>query len=130
MTSTEVVTYNWVDESIHEFVFTKPSRDAVDRYIKYLIDMYEVLKNEPVVRILLDFKQSGMLPMRYMQSRIKAMATESTTFPPTHVAYLIDKGMDQTLFRTIEYTADKNIDRTHFSNRDDAIEWLMNQTAE
>lgn len=58
---------------IHKFIFYAPSRLAVDEFVEHLIYMNEHLVDMPdemVVKILLDIRESGIPPIRYMTARV------------------------------------------------------------
>lgn len=67
MISKSFVTHHFLEEhDIHEFIFSKTSRAAVDEYFDFIREIYDQhLKGRQKAFIILDIHESSMLPVKY-----------------------------------------------------------------
>lgn len=64
-TNDELVTYTTLANDIHVITFKDASRKAVDAYIEAMATIYDNVTEDDTVRILIDYRETGLPPMRY-----------------------------------------------------------------
>lgn len=67
-----VITHVSLDNNIHELAFAESSRDAIDQFLGLLVDFYQNSNGETAY-IVLDMRESGMLPLRYLTKSLRKL---------------------------------------------------------
>ena len=60
-----LVQYKFLSGHIHEFVFNKSNRQAMDEYLEHLQRLLPALQEGDAWLSILDLSKSGMVPIRY-----------------------------------------------------------------
>jgi hypothetical protein len=115
-------------DGIHEFRFTLPSREAVDIWLAYMEGIYEQAADRNAVRLLIDIRQSGLLPMTYMFSRVKQWVSQYPERRNTYLALLHGKnGLASVVRPYLRLLGVEDAYHLHFfEERADAMDWLEN----
>ncbi|NWF68986.1 MAG: hypothetical protein HXY40_07865 [Chloroflexi bacterium] len=120
--------YQLLETGIHQFVFTLPSRQAVDVWIQHLMTIYE---QQQATLFLLDIRESGILPMTYVFQRLSQWVATHPRRPLTYVALLHKDVAPIALVQPFIHML--GIDGTYKMRffgeqmRAQAVHWLLNQ---
>lgn len=124
---------------IHIFRIHESSRAAIDAYAESLeavaasLNLYAPDKPQAQqIRILLDFTETRLFPLQYLQQRIKVLFETFTVAPPViFIAYITNDMGDKSLIGLLNYfsTVRREDIRRVFSADDyaTALEWLTNK---
>lgn len=125
---TQSCLYTVRDNEVHHFVFTTPSQQAVDEWFEYLDALYDITPANTLVRMLLDLRQSGVLPMTYL---INTGRSWFNHHPPRHrlqVAILHSPefpiALAQTYFRLIGIEEGRSIRFFPANRHEEGLRWL------
>lgn len=79
--------YQFIEEdAIHQMTFNFASRMAVDEWFRIMDDYYKGLKPDDQVRILNDYRKSGLPAMAYTFRRGRAWTSNMPFHPPAKLA--------------------------------------------
>ena len=82
-----LLTYTYSEQAqIHVMRFHKPTRQAYDDFLKLMTDIYEHVTLEDQVRILVDYRQSGLPPIHYLLPRSLAWVRTLKIHPEAPLA--------------------------------------------
>lgn len=126
-------TYDEIN-AIHIFYVKDKSRKAVDVYIRYLDKIAESIADAPppILRMVLDIRETGVFPLKYLFSKLKETNQKYPFVPPTYVAYITDSSGDTSLINMLQYA--QSIKQTNYrqifapDQYDEAIAWLISKT--
>lgn len=132
------ITYHYdTTHDIHVCKVHEASRAAVDAYVELVLHMasniFSPEKPEArYVRILLDFSEARLFPLKYLQKRIKEVFATLPVVPPAiYIAYVTSDMVDKSLIIMLNYfsTVRKEDIRQVFSPKDyqKAIDWLSSK---
>jgi len=86
LSKSPAVTHETLAGDLHIITFKESSRDAVDDYIRAMERIYVDLTPDDTVRILVDYRQSGIPPIRYLITRGLAWANSLKFHPAARLA--------------------------------------------
>lgn len=128
-------TYDDVNR-IHIFYVTEKTRQSVDAYAECLRrigrEISESATPPRVLRMILDIRESGVFPLKYLFSKLKEINAEFPHIPPTYLAYITDSMGDVSLINNLQYSS--AVKQTNYrqifpsSQYNEAIEWLKTKT--
>ncbi|MGJ3239308.1 MAG: hypothetical protein ACFE0Q_11425 [Anaerolineae bacterium] len=119
-----VITHVRLEHDLHEIIFTEASHSAIDQFLGLLEQLYQ-RANYNKLYVVLDLRDSGMLPLRYLTKSVR---------------YLFDKYPEQqfaTLALVLEDVQMLNVTRAllntimhretvqYFTRQDKARLWLQ-----
>lgn len=81
------------DDGIHEFTFLKSERAAIDQYITHLTNLFSGPKRQERVRILIDLRESGALPLPYLFQRSREFIANTPNLSTTQMAIVYGGGL-------------------------------------
>lgn len=81
------------DDGIHEFTFLKSERAAVDQYITHLTHLFASPKRQDRVKILIDLRESGALPLPYLFQRSREFIANTPNLSATQMAIVYGGGL-------------------------------------
>jgi hypothetical protein len=120
--------YRSLENGIHEFVFKAPSPQAVDQWFDYLAGIYDGLRYEAVVPLLLDIRQSGLLPMAYTVQTARRWLAGRNRPSITKIAFVHEPDFPSTMIETFFRLARLEMDyEMRFflpGQREAAVAWL------
>jgi len=77
------------DDGVHEFIFHKASRKALDWHMDKLIEIRDGLPEGTTLCYLLNMVDGGMPPIRYALSRVRAASKDTPFFKDVVFACLM-----------------------------------------
>jgi len=77
------------DDGVHEFIFHKASRKALDWHMDKLVELRSGLPEGTTLCYLLNMVEGGMPPIRYALSRVRAESKETPFFKDVALACLM-----------------------------------------
>ena len=114
---------------IHTFVFQESSRAAVDQWIDYMDDILGIWSFDNPVRLSLDTRYSGALPIVYMTLCLRDLFANYDKRPCLRIALISDQGALMILVQMlaqITSSDDQNVVQYYQAREDvDAIQWLL-----
>lgn len=117
------------DQNIHVFHIHEASRAAVDAYAAEISKILQHIGTDSSIRIILDFSDSTLFPLQYMQRKMKSVGEKYAPVPPSYVAYICDHPGDRSLIQTLDHSRSirREDNRQTFSSKDiqAAIDWLL-----
>ncbi|RMG78004.1 MAG: hypothetical protein D6711_00145 [Chloroflexi bacterium] len=136
MHQTQFIEYTYdLDNHIHIFYVKKKTRQAVDEYAMYLRRIGQEIQNSSnppqVLRMILDIRETGVFPLQYLFSKLRAINAEYPNIPPTYLAYITDSTGDIALINNLQYAS--AVKQTNYrqvftpAQYDEAIAWLKTQ---
>jgi len=118
--------------SIHSFVFREASRAAVDQWIDYMDDILGTSPFDRPLRISLDTRESGTLPVAYQAQRLHDLFCNYDQRPLMRIALVSNQGALMLLIQMLaQITAsdDQNVIQYYQAVDDaDAEGWLLETT--
>jgi len=121
--------YRLLDNQIHNFVFEKPTRVAVDEHVAKLDELYRTVSPDGVLRILIDLRISGLPPMSYTASSLRKLNAKYPNLPSTRYAFLFSSGIMISLASAFFNLLNPSKGTARFFQGDkeqEAIAWLLN----
>lgn len=83
------ITYSYIaEDDIHVFVFHQSTRQAVDEWVEQMDLIYAELTEDSIVRILMDIRESGALPVNHAITRGREWMNSLLIHPPAALVYL------------------------------------------
>lgn len=120
--------YTVREGEVNHFVFTTPSQHAVDEWFGYLDALYDITPVHTRVRMLLDLRQSGVLPMTYVmhQGRLWLEAHPARHTVQTAIVHGVDfpLSLAQTYFRLVGVTEGRDARFFSANRHEEALQWL------
>lgn len=118
--------YNQLPTGIHEFIFHKSSRSAVDFHISTVEDICKTTSDDERRFFLSDYSESGMLPIRYGMTKVRDMAKAGVSLNNLTIAIVINDNLMTQTFTTLVNTFARNTKIRFFSERAkaEALQWL------
>jgi hypothetical protein len=115
---------------IHEFVFLKGSRRAVDEYLAELRRIFESASSDSTVKVLLDIRQTGLPPIAYLSAQIHEWHKECPSVGMTYTAILYSGSSALMLLKNLTRLFSRNgQEQVRFfeqDRRDEAMAWMSN----
>lgn len=101
-TTTPLVVYqHLVTEDIHALTFVKASRLSSEQGMDLVMDIFNQATPETTIRLLLDFRATGLLPMNNILSQGRLWRTRVKVHPPTRMAMLMPPAAVASLLQPI-----------------------------
>ncbi len=123
------------ENKIHEFIFLKPSRTAVDELYQVFIEYVESGDPPKSFLLLIDARNGIVPPLRYLFTATQEFAARYETVPPGHTAILHNPNMIVSLLENFMNTLSRFVtgyNTLKFFNedkREEAIAWLLDQAS-
>lgn len=130
MTATQHhVAYEYLtDKDIHVFTFLSASTLSIDEFLNQLDAVYSTMTEKDKVRLLIDYRESGIPPMRHMTRRGVEWANQLPIHPAARMAIVTKRDFLVTLFGQLVRTFRFNHLSTRFfeqeNNYELALAWL------
>jgi hypothetical protein len=87
---TAYLTYSFIESlGIHEFIFEQSNRRASQEAFEKLITIFSTATEDHTMRILLDFRKAGFMPLSNVVSQTQEWRKTVHVHPPTRVAILM-----------------------------------------
>ena len=119
-----VITHVPLDNNIHELVFEESSRDAIDQFLGMLVDFYQNEDGENPY-IILDMRESGMLPLRYLTTSLRQLFEYYPEHEPAKIALVMEDPQMLDVARALLQTIMKRESVQYFTKMDKARLWLQ-----
>lgn len=130
MTSLQDLTYTYDEANdIHITTLLKPTRRSMDDFVVVMNDIYRDLTDDDKVRVLVDYRQSGIPPIAYVVSKGREWASSLHVHPQARVAFVhrndpLLRFLD-VMVRSFKFGHLKTRFFTQENSFDDAIVWLQ-----
>lgn len=112
-----------VDNNVHELVFNEASRQAADEFLSMWAALYE--RNEAnMLYIVLDMRDSGMLPLRYLTTQMRDMLQQHPDRESAHIAIVLDDPQILSVTQALMRTIIRRQRVQYFTQMDKAYFWL------
>ncbi|MCU0513971.1 MAG: hypothetical protein MUE40_15550 [Anaerolineae bacterium] len=125
------VEYQLLEHNIHDFVWRRNDRAAVDEYIAHLARIYDTAPAQQTIFWLVRDGGTGIPPIRYFLQQVSALEKRYPQRPPTRAAVLYGTGIRLTLLNALmTMTNLYGRDHTRFFTLDQydaAVTWLIEQ---
>lgn len=132
--SSSYCTYNRLENGIHEFILGDSSRVSFDALLDHISQVYGKTSPEEIILNLVDFRKSGLPPLRYgfqrTQESIARFKKEGREIPRARSAYLHNPGAMIMMVQSFLNLLNSNAVGRFFAadEREKAIEWLLEGT--
>lgn len=117
-----LITHLRQDNNSHELIFTEASRKATDQLIEMLADFYR--KQGDRIYILLDMRQSGMLPLRYLTVELRRLNELYSSHSPIFIALVMNDASMLEVTSALMRTIMRRDNAQYFMDIDKARLWL------
>ena len=121
--------YTLLPNAVHEFVFQESSRAAVNQWIDQLVHLLDTAPKASVLPIVVDTRQSGMLPIAYVIQKLRDVYLNSDHRPSMRLAFLPGNNALMVFVQLLAEIAASNEGRRveyHQSHtQDEAFAWLL-----
>lgn len=126
--STITYTYD-PNKNIHEYIFHEATRKAVDEFLAHIMGISES-SDETFQFFIVDVRESGEPPLRYLIRRFGERMARNVYRPPAIIAQLLmDHTISQIVISLVSQFMEQGQIRT-FKDRDKAIDWLLHEQTE
>ncbi len=126
--ASQFVTYRYLEaQDIHVLTFHKATREAAQEGLEHVLRVYEKIDESQTVRLLLDLRQSGMLPFTSVISQGRMWTKRVNKHPKARLALLTRPDALHTLVTQVFNMLRFNHLKTQVFEGDaqaDAIAWL------
>jgi hypothetical protein len=119
--------YSHLGNGIHQFVFQKATREAVDQHVTQLEKIYESEPNA-LIRVMIDLRPSGWPPMAYTASALRQSNGRYPNRPTARYAFIYNAGFLLSVARTFFDLLNPSRGAARFfsgSEADKAVDWLL-----
>jgi hypothetical protein len=122
--------YSYLREDIHAFSFKSPSQAAVNQFVHYLDDL-RVNDSPHTIRLLLDWSESGLLPLTYTFQQARKFLAQHLNWRTTRIAILYGANfpivMAETFFRMVRFSISYEVKFFPVEARSQALDWLLQE---
>lgn len=118
-----IITHLALDNNIHELVFAEASHDAIDQFLGMLVDFYEETNGDNPY-IILDMRESGMLPLRYLTKSLRRLFERYPEHESAKIALVLEDPQMLNVTRALLRTIMKRESVQYFTKMDKARLWL------
>jgi|GEM_PF-1572866 len=119
-----------LNDGIHEFLWTSPSREAVDVWLEYSEALYDVTDQDDTIYFLHIAQTMNIPPLSYVVRKARELQMKFPVQPGTRSAILFQSKFFGGFINTLSTLLNrKGKDETRFfgmDQRDEAITWLLN----
>ncbi len=117
-----VLEYMQKADGIHEIAFSAASRASIVELITHLDDI--LTQNQDAHYILLDLRESGMLPLRYLGHSLRELLQRHPEHGQIFVAMVLDDGVLLNVTSALLRTIFRRDHVAYFDRYDHANMWL------
>jgi hypothetical protein len=119
--------YQQLDNGIHEFVFQRSSRAAVDDMVRKIGDILrKTSATAPSPRYLIDNSRVNAVPLVYVRNQLKKVSENRPTgLEPGRVAILYDGTLGMVANQMLRLALSNQLHFFNPTERDEAIAWLL-----
>jgi hypothetical protein len=118
-----------LDDNIHEFTWTSPSREAVDVWLEYNESLYTVTNPDDTLRFMHIVQTMNFPPLSYVVRKARELQMKFPEQPYTRSAIMFQSRFFGGFVNTLASLLNrKGRDQTRFfgmDERDSAVEWLL-----
>ncbi len=114
--------------TIHEFVFAESTARAFDFWMSTMTEIYKPLTAQSRVRMIIDTRRSGLLPMTYTMQHTRRWLRETPVHPPARVVLLHNNDRMVSLMSSFMQTlrlGHLTVKTFGRDERDAAVAWLL-----
>jgi hypothetical protein len=124
------IDYEYQPETdIHMMRFREDTRKAVDEYFERMDAIYQDVNEDDRMRLLVDYRDSGIPPMRYIMREGMTWTNSLTMHPPARLAIVHSGTLAVTLLGSLIQALNFGHLSTKFfsgeTGTDDALKWLV-----
>lgn len=116
-------------DGIHEFIWTSPSKEAVDVWLEYSDALYDVTDPQDTIYFLHIAQTMNFPPLSYVVRKARELQMKFPVQPNTRSAILFQSKFFGGFINTMSMLLNrKGKDRTRIfgmDQRDEAIKWLL-----
>ncbi len=76
------------EHKIHVVTFLVASRQCVEEFMTFMSQLYDGLTDDDEIRLLVDYRQSGMQPVAYVLRKGVKWANSLSAHPKAHIAFV------------------------------------------
>lgn len=121
--------YTLLPNGVHEFVFQESSRASVDQWVDQLVYILDTKPKEITLPIIVDTRQSGMLPIAYMIQKLRDIYLDYGQRPAMRLAFLSENNALMVFIQLLAGVAAasdiQSLQYQQFNTSDAATEWLL-----
>ncbi len=121
--------YRLLPNSVHEFIFQESSRASVDQWVDQLVYIIDTTPKEITLSIIVDTRQSGMLPIAYMIQKLRDIYLDYGQRPAMRLAFLSENNALMVFVQLLAGVAAASdiqpLQYQQFNTSDAATEWLL-----
>jgi hypothetical protein len=118
------ITHIRAEPNTHELVFSESSRRAIDQFIQMVHQLYKDTPDSTIY-LLLDLRESGMLPLRYLTLGIRELIDSYPHHPGTAMAIVLDDPTMINVTSALMQTIMRRDQAQYFTQIDKARLWLQ-----
>jgi len=118
-----VITHVKLENNIHELVFSESSRRAIDQFLDILVGFYHDADANGIY-VVLDMRQSGMLPLRYLTKNLRRVIEAYSGEQPAHIALVLNDPQLLNVARALLHTIMRRETVHYFTEVGKARLWL------
>lgn len=118
-----LITYQQLDNNVHKLFFIEANRRSSDEFIEILTDFYQNVELDNVY-LLLDLRESGMLPLRRLTTNMRHINEEYPNHPAVHIALALNDGLMVDVTSALMRTIMRRDSIQYFTDIDKAYQWL------
>lgn len=126
MTQEAPCVYQHVENDVHLFTFNKASAAAVDIFFEGLSAIYKDVTDDSIVLVIMDVRQSGLMPMSYAFRQARQWVNEQPHHPAAFVA-VVHKDNFLLTFMELSFKSMRlgHLRTASFKELDAAYQWLF-----
>lgn len=100
-----LMTYTYSEHTrIHSITFHKPTREAYDEFMVVIDRIYQHVTLEDQIRVLIDYRQSGIPPLNYAIPKSLAWVRTLTIHPEARLAVITKPDILSRILRSMTST--------------------------
>lgn len=110
-------------QNVHELNFLEANRRACEYFLGLLANSYQCSDEKP--HILLDMRQSGLLPLAYLGRELQSLLKNYPQHPNTQLALVLENSQSIKLCQFFLAPSLRNEKVQYFTEIDSARSWLL-----
>lgn len=127
MRQAEPCIYQHVENDIHLFTFNESSSVAVDYFFDVLDRVYQNVNDESIVRVLMDVRQSGFMPLSYAFRQGRQWMNKLPSHPKAYIAVVHKENLLLSLMEmSFKSMRLGHLTTASFKELEPALQWLAN----
>lgn len=119
-----LITHVAHNNNIHELVFTESSRSVIDHFLKMMNRFYQQSNGESLY-LIMDMRQSGMLPLRYLTKSLRQLLEQHADTASTNIAIVLEDPQMLNVTRALLRTFMHRDSVQYFTDIEKAHLWLQ-----